>query len=106
MKFNRVCPECETHSCKIEFNTLLDSVYCSKCLTRFEYSNSSRQLVRFVFSLASFISVVILFYSESLLFTVLFFLLVMIPALYLSIWQSSIKVSGLKGIRKRIRDRR
>ena len=106
MKINRPCPECGTESCKIEFNTLLDSVYCEKCVTRFEYPASSKKFVGLMFSFVSFLSALILFYSESILITLLFIILVMVPTLYLSIWHTDIKVAGLKGLRKRIREKR
>ncbi len=102
----RSCPECGVDSCRVEFNTLLDSVYCGKCVTRFEYPASSKKFVGLVFSFVSFLSALILFYSESMLITLLFIIVVMIPTLYLSIWRTDIKVAGLKGLRKRIRDKR
>lgn len=103
---NRVCPQCESNTCKIEFNTLLNSIYCTKCVTRFEYSKSSRQLVAFVFSMVSFLSALVLFASESLLLALGFIVVTMTPALYLAIWRGKLKVSGLKGVRKRIREKR
>lgn len=106
MKINRSCPECGINSCKIEFNTLLDSVYCKKCVTRFEYPASSKKFVGLIFSFVSFLSALLLFYSESMFITLLFILLVMMPTLYLSIWHTAIKVAGLKGLRKRIREKR
>ena len=106
MKMNRSCPECGIDSCRIEFNTLLDSVYCERCVTRFEYPASSKKFVGLIFSFVSFLSALLLFYSESMFITLLFILVVMIPTLYLSIWHADIKVAGLKGLRKRIREKR
>jgi len=105
-KMNRSCPECGIDSCKIEFNTLLDSVYCKKCITRFEYPASSKKFVGLMFSFVSFLSALLLFYSESMFITMVFILAVMMPTLYLSIWHTDIKVAGLKGLRKRIREKR
>ena len=75
------------------------------CVTRFEYSNSSRKMVGLVFSFVSFLAVLILFYSQSILLSLGFVVLVMVPTLYLAIWHSNLKVSGLKGVRKRIREK-
>ena len=102
---NRLCPECETKTCKIEFNTLLQSIYCSKCTTRFEYPASSKKSVRLVFSFVSFLAVVTLFTTENLLATIAVIALIMIPALYQAIWHARLKVAGIKGIRKRLREK-
>jgi len=102
---NRFCPKCQTQTCKIEFNTLLFSIYCTACMTRFEYLNSTRKMVAFVFSFTSFLAVLILFYSQSILLCLGFIAVVMVPTLYLAIWHSSLKVAGLKGVRKRIREK-
>jgi len=103
---NRYCPECESNTCKIEFNTLSNSIYCTECVTRFEYPKSSRHLVGLVFSTVSFLAAVILFASKNLIIALGFIVLVMVPALYLAIWHSNLKIGGLKGLRKRIREKR
>lgn len=106
MKMNRYCPDCQTNSCKVEFSTLLTSLYCTKCLTRFEYSKSSIKFVRFVFSLAIFLSAMILFFTNSLILALGFLIVIMTPTLYMGIWHANLKVGGLKGVRRRIRDKR
>lgn len=106
MKIRRACPECNVDSCVIEFNTLLDSVNCLTCVTRFEYPNATKKFVGLMFSLVSFLSAVILFYSHSLLMALVFIVGVMAPTLYLAVWHARIKVAGLKGLRKRIREKR
>lgn len=106
MKMNRLCPECGIGSCRIEINTFLDSVYCQECVTRFEYPTSTRKFVGLIFSFVSFLSALLLFYIQSLLITFVFILAVMIPTLYLAAWHTGIKIAGVKGIRKRIRERR
>ena len=73
---------------------------------RFEYSNSSKKFVGLVFSLVSFLSAVILFFSHSLMLAVGFIFVAMTPTLYMAIWHADIKVGGLKGVRKRIREKR
>lgn len=85
---------------------MLDSVYCKKCVTRFEYPASAKKFVGLIFSFVSFLSALLLFYSQSMLITFIFIIVVMMPTLYLSIWHTGIKVAGLKGLRKRIREKR
>ncbi len=103
---NRSCPECEANTCKIEFNTILESIYCTQCVTRFQYSVSSRKFVGWVFSFTSFLSAVILFMSHSLSIALLFIVVSMTITLYLAIWHADIRIAGLKGVRKRIREKR
>ena len=102
----RLCPDCETKSCKVEFNTLLSSIYCSKCLTRFEYSKSSIKFVGIVFSSVSFLSAIILVFSKSVVLSLGFIVVIMTPTLYMGIWHANLKVGGVKGVRRRIRDKR
>ena len=103
---NRYCPECHSKNCKVEFNTLLNSIYCTQCVTKFEYPKSSRHLVGLVFSTVSFLAAVILFFSQNVIIALGFIVIAMLLALYLAVYHSSLKVGGLKGVRKRIREKR
>jgi len=73
---------------------------------RFEYSKSSKQFVSVVFSFISTLSALLLFYSQSIVLAITFIVLTLTPTLYLAIWRAKLNISGLKGIRRRIREKR
>ena len=108
MSMKRNCYECNSKSVTVKPLSLVLSLHCDTCAARYEYSKSYKEMHRLYSGIIGFGTIFIGLLTRDTVLTTLMFISLLIATFFLDLlfsYKSKLQLIGLKGIRKRLREK-